>query len=197
MSARATMSDLITELRGMCDAGTADFTIAGTSAITYWSDAQLQTALDDHQGIVDFEPTTDFAQRDGSAYVWKIYNASYRYWEGTPTVFDNTGGTISGTLFSFDWRQGRITFTADQSGSARMVSGTIYDLNGAAADIWRKKADHYAAAYDVTTDNHNLSRSQLIAQAKERYQYYSARAGFAGAGGATGGNSIDIERGDM
>ena len=37
------MSDLITELRGMAEAGTADFSIIGTGGTaSYWSDDHLQ-----------------------------------------------------------------------------------------------------------------------------------------------------------
>jgi len=43
MAARTGMNDLITELRGMTNAGSADTTIAGTA---YWSDNQLQAILD-------------------------------------------------------------------------------------------------------------------------------------------------------
>ena len=53
--------------------------------------------------------------------------------------------------------------------------------------MWRKKASHYATAYDVSTDNHSLKRSQLVAQAREQVRYYEAMGG---------ASSITMERGD-
>jgi hypothetical protein len=144
--------------------------------------------LDQHAIIYDFEDMQAFAQRSGGSLIYRIYETHVQNWEGTPTITDSVGTSIS-SGFSFNATTGRATFTADQYGSARTFSGTAYDLNAAAADIWRKKADYYAGAYDISTDNHNLRRSQLVAQAKERASYYAAKA--------NGGASIYCERGDM
>jgi len=44
------MADLITELRGMAEAGTADYSIIGSAGTTnYWDDGQLQNVLDVHR----------------------------------------------------------------------------------------------------------------------------------------------------
>ena len=188
MTTRSTMQSLIDELRLMCQVGTA-FVTLGT--VTYYSDAHLQDELDEHCIIYDFESLVPFGQRSGGSTVYMIYETHVANWEGTPTVTDSVGTAISGTAFAFNSSTGRFTFTDDQCGSSRTFSGTAYDLNGAAADIWREKADYYAGAYDVTTDNHNLSRSQLYKQAMSRASYYAARA--SGPGGA----SIYAERGDM
>ena len=185
--ARATMANLISDLRGKVAAGTADYTVGVTA---YWTDDQLQAALDEHQVIVDFEPLDYFGQRAGSVYEYKIYSISLPNWEGTPTMMDSNGASISGTAFTWDYKIGRATFGADQGGSARLVSGTIYDLNAAAADVWKEKADYYAGAYDVATDNHSLKRSQLYDHALKQHQRYAALSGFGGA-------SITPVRGDM
>jgi hypothetical protein len=182
------MADLISELRGMADAGTSAYSI-GT--VTYWTDDHLQTVLDQHNTIIDFEAMDYFQQRAGSVYEAKIYYSPYRNFEGTAVITDSAGGTISGTAYTFDWRLGRVTFGADQAGSARMISGTIYDLNASAADVWRKKASYYAGAYDVSTDNHNLKRSQLVAQARQMASYYD------GLSNAANGHQIELFRGDM
>ena len=49
-AARAGMGTLIETLRGMTDAGTADYTIGAT---TYWSDDAVQMVLDRHMDYID------------------------------------------------------------------------------------------------------------------------------------------------
>ena len=47
MTARTGMADLITELRGFVEAGTADYSIVGSAGTTnYWDDTQLQNILE-------------------------------------------------------------------------------------------------------------------------------------------------------
>ena len=51
--ARSGMSALLTEFRGLAEAGTSEYSVAGPS---YWSDDQLQDVLDIHRRDVIFEP---------------------------------------------------------------------------------------------------------------------------------------------
>lgn len=167
--ARTSMANLINELRGLCEAGYDDYTL-GT--ITYWTDDTLQAALDRYQIIFDYETMACFPQRSGSTYDYKIFLTGHKNFEGTPTVMDANGSAIT-SGFSFDWRGGEVVFNASQGGSARTYTGTVYDVNAAAADVWRKKASHYASAYDFSTDNHNMKRSQLLTQAQQMASYYA------------------------
>jgi tRNA splicing ligase len=82
--ARAGMSDLIAELRGMTDAGTADYTV-GT--VSYWSDDHLQTELDYHRNefkhiLIESNPTVIAA----NALEYKEFILSYQNIE-SGTVF--------------------------------------------------------------------------------------------------------------
>ena len=51
MTVRDTMAELIADLRALTDAGTSDYTVGGVS---YWSDQQLQDALDGRRQGVGF-----------------------------------------------------------------------------------------------------------------------------------------------
>jgi len=185
-ASRAGMNTLVATLRGMTDAGANDYTVGG---LRYWSDDQLEEYIDRYQSIYDFVDMSSLAQRSGSSYVYKIFTTGVKNWESPPVIMDSAGSVIA-SGYAFDSARGMCTFTADQAGSARYISGTAYNLNAAAADVWRLKYGHYAGAYDVVTDNHNLKRSQLMAQAKQMIAYYS----FMAAG--SGGGQIDIERSD-
>lgn len=180
------ISPLVTTLRSMTDTSKEDYLVDG---VQYWNDSQLQEYIDRYQAIYDFESMTATPQRSGSSYVYKIFTTGIKNWVSSPVILDGDAGTIS-SGYTFDTARGVCTFTADQGGNTRYISGTACNLNAAAADVWRIKYGHYAGAYDVVTDNHNLKRSQLMAQAKQMIAYYS----FMGAGAGRG--QIDIERSD-
>lgn len=184
------MSSLIGSLREMAFAGTADFSL-GT--VTYWSDDHLQQKLDDNRSdFVELE-LQPIPKTVSSELVYLRYDAPYGNLEtiDSGTAIWNlttSDGTQAGTAnYSVDYTKGIVTFTADQGGTAWFMSGRSYDLNSAAADVWATKASYYQQAYDVKTDGHDLSRSQLIKQANEREAYYRARAG---------AYTVEILRGD-
>lgn len=168
MTARTTCADLIAELRVMGDAGTADFTVGNSS---YWTDAHLQTILDAHRSYVNHE-SVDPIDNNGTVVTYTMFPTGRNWWEDTIVVQESGGGTIGTAGYSTDLFTGLITFTANQAGSARFVTGYVYDLYSCAADVWSKKAAHWAARYDVATDNHSLKRSQLVAQARAMAAQY-------------------------
>jgi len=186
MTVRDTMTELISDLRALTDAGVSDYTVGG---MTYWSDQQLQDVLDGRcvaLRFVEMEAQSDYAN---GAYTYTEYTLPVGNIEGGTalSVLDNAGSAIGTALWSFDRNRGVVTFTADTAGASRFVTGRSYNVNLAAADVWRKKASHYAAAYDVSTDNHSLKRSQLIQHCQAMAREFEARGGPA---------SITMERGD-
>jgi hypothetical protein len=184
-AARTTMAELVRELRGMTNAGVNDYVVGGER---FWSDRKLQNALDlrrTYQNGLGLAALPTYAN---GAVTYTYYQAGVGGWEGSPVVQDANGGTVGTALYTFNAALGELTFVSDQSGAPFTLRGFTYDLNAAAADVWRTKAAHFAGAYDVSTDNHSLKRSQLIAQAKEMAAMYASM-------GAS--NVIEAERGDM
>lgn len=163
--ARTGMSNLITELRGMTEAGTADYSLGST---TYWSDDQLQDILDINRADVIFEQLDIYPQQAAGSQVYKDYRSQHDFFEattgGTSILYiqDGIGNTIGSSNYTPDYRRGQFQFSADQMGSVYYLTGRSYDLNSAAADIWRRKAAHYApTSFNFSTDNHSISRSQV------------------------------------
>ena len=195
MTARTGMTDLITSLRGMTNAGTADYTVGAT---TYWSDDQLQAALDAHR--MDFYQA-DLAQitaMESGAVVWKTYRSPYRNLEGGTvnfTVIDGLGNVAGTADYSADYPNGIITFSANQAGKIWYLTARAYDIYAAAADVWRMKAAHASAEFDFTTDNHSIKGSQLSAQCLKMADYYE-RQSMMSSLLVNGGHTVLIERGD-
>ena len=172
---RAGMDYLIAELRGLADAGYEDYKVAGVS---YWSDKHLQDRLDRYR--TDFlEEDLDAVQqyRNGTTY-YNEYRSQYVNIEGVASgtgVFklDNAGGTnMPGTMWSADYTRGVITFTNDTSGSSMILTGRSYDLNAAAADVWRAKAANAGKMYDFSSDGQSFRRSQFYQHCTQMAQYY-------------------------
>ena len=163
---RAGMAYIIDELRGMCEAGTADYTVAGSA---YWTDDQLQTILDDNVINFKFEEcdqVPDYSDVDYAVHyiVYMQYRAPFPFLEADPTVSalkDITGGTVT-SAFAINYRTGQIDFTNDQRGTVYFMSGRSYDINAAAVQVWEQKAAHYAGFYNFSTDTHNLQREVLM-----------------------------------
>jgi len=179
--ARSTMADLITQVRGMSNAGTADYTVNGSS---YWTDDQVQEVMERYRVDIHRVEMQAIPKHTGESELeWYEYHSGYSHLEQTDAgtavfVIENTQGDDQGTAaWSADYNRGVVTFVSDTGGSAYFLTGRTYDLNRAAADMWRMKAAHYANAYDFETDNHNMKRSQMITNAfrmAETYERNSA-----------------------
>lgn len=184
MATRDGMNDVIMRLRGMCAAAEDEYTVFD---VTYWTDEQLQDALDAERVDVKREVLTsrpDYGA--GGTVTYRDYYFRYADVEGTATgaeawlVQDGEGNTVAGTAYVVNERARHIRFAADTGGTTNYrLSYRTYDLNRAAAAVWHEKAGHVASRFDLATDNHDMKRSQL-------YKHYSDRAAFyrqqAGAG---------------
>jgi hypothetical protein len=164
--ARSGLANLITELRGFTEAGTAEYTVAGAS---FWTDDQMQDVLDLHRSdLIHAQLDSYPVIVSGGTLQYFEYRAPAGMFEATSggtSIFymqDSTGATAGTSLWTADYRRGVVTFASNTAGTVFYLTGRTYDLNAAAADIWKKKAGHYApTAFDFSTDNHNLQRSQI------------------------------------
>jgi hypothetical protein len=180
MTARTGMTNLITQLRALTSAGTADYTLGSE---TYWSDNHLQDRLDMARVDLNRVPLTPDPEYGGGTPYYHDYYAPVGYLEeadsGTAvwSVEDSDGDEAGTANYTVDYLRGLIRFSADQSGTAYYLRARSYNLNRAAALVWRVKAAHYAERFDISTDNHSLSRSQLVKQCIDMARAYETQAG--------------------
>jgi hypothetical protein len=186
MTARAGLYDLLITLRGMTDASNADYSLG---LQTYWSDDHLQVVLDRHRSDLRNQyAQPQYKPVSGGYAVYDYVIVSGNLESGTAlTVEDGIGNTYGTATYTVDAARGVISFTANTGGSMVAVTGRTYDLNAAAADVWMQKAAHTALAYDFSTDNHRMSRSQMRAACLEMAQFFQAQ-------GAP--SSVSLERSD-
>jgi hypothetical protein len=180
-AARSGMSDLITELRLMAQAGPNDYLVAG---VPYWSDAQLQKVLDRNRMDVYHEELQKIERyASGGTIQYFDYASAYGNYEqttGGTSIFwleDSTGADISTALYTPDYLNGKITFTSTTGGTAYYLTGRSYDLHGAAAEVWGAKVSYLGSnTFDWSTDNMSVKRSQLVSQAAQMQSYHMNRA---------------------
>lgn len=194
-NARAGMASIVSELRGLAEVGPADYEVGG---IHFWDDAQLQDILDLHRRDIVFEELRQYPTMSsaGGTLLYKDYRSSSRFLEastgGSSILYlqDGAGSVVPFANYSPDYRRGQFQFAADQRGTVYYLTGRSFDINAAAADIWRRKASHYATAFDFSTDNHSVSRSQVYQHCLEMAQRYEGL-------GATSIQSVSLWRSDM
>ena len=180
MAVRSTLSNLIMTLRGMAHVSDSDYSI---NAVDYWSDQQLQDILDRNRLDLWRYPLTKIPRASANLVQYFDHQIEgYQNFEQTSGgtaifVIEDSAGNDQGTaLWSADYNTGMVTFTQDTAGTVLYVNARTYDLNGAAADVWRQKAGHHAISYDFSTDNMSVRRSQQITQAQQMTQYYASQA---------------------
>lgn len=184
MAARSGMSDLLAQLRGMTHTAEGDYTIGVTD---FWTDDQLQQVMDRHRVNLDQYPLTPIPRSVGGGQVqWFEYRCGgYENFERTTggtaifIVEDATGVDAGTAAYTPDYNLGIVTFASDTKGIEYRLTGRSYDLNGAAAEIWRQKSGHFAAAvdsFDFSTDNMSVRRSQRIDQAMTMWKFYAREA---------------------
>jgi hypothetical protein len=188
---RSTLADLIARLRGMVNAGLADYTI---NSQPFWTNAHLQEVLDRYRQDVYRAPLTPTQTYAGGSVEYRHYYADAENLEATSggtAIFylqDAAGSAIGTALYSMDYARGHAEFVADTGGSAYYWTGRVFDLNRAAADVWRQKAAHYADRFSFQTDNHRVQLGDLQKQALAQAAYFEQRA--------ESGGVIDLGRSD-
>lgn len=163
----------------MTNAGTADYTIAGTS---YWTDDQIEDHLDVTQKNVNYQPMHAVPTYGiGGAVTYTEYQTGMRNWEKSPIVQDEGGTTLTaGTStgnYAFDDVTGVVDFVGDTEGKTRYITGYVYNPEQAASAIWAEKASQTAALFDFSTDNHSIKRSQMRESYLEMARFYKNKAG--------------------
>lgn len=176
MAARVGMSNLIQSLRGMVDAGTLDYIIAGSP---YWTDDQLQGIMDTHRVDIWREPLAIIETYPGGGSVeYKHYQSEYTHFEETSGgtgifIVEEADGDKITTGWSPDYYRGHLTFTSNTLGTPYLLTGRSYDLNACAADIWNRKAAHFGQSFSFSTDNHRVDKGALITNALRMAEIYN------------------------
>ena len=176
MAAREGMLTLIETVRGLSDAGLDDWTIVNSGGtVTYWDDDEVQRVLDRNRFYADREPLEAIRSYSGGTVVYTEYRAKVSDIESGTAVFkieNSAGSALAPDDYTFDYAGGVATFDTNQAGTAYYWTGRHYDINAAAADIWRFKAANVAKLFNFSTDGHKIERAQLRKTCLEMSDYF-------------------------
>ncbi len=191
MAIRDGMGNLVARVRQATAAGTAEYT-AGT--VSYWSDDDLEDVLDGNSRMLIDTPLIWQVQNISGTSNYIIAQSGWRDFEeaasGTARwqVRDSAGSAVGTANYTVDYRRGPIIFATDQGGTSYYLTAYTYDVNAAAADIWRQRLAHFSQWYDFSADNQQFSRSQAFEHAKSMVSFYEQQ---------TGKNRVEAAAGDM
>lgn len=180
MTIRAGMTELIQELRLLCDAAADEFTLGGQ---TYWQDEHLQSELDKNRTDIRREVLYPRASYSGGSVVYQDYYFRYpnaeRLASGAPAweLEDGDGNAIGTADYTVNYEANHIRFGADTTGNTYFLTYRSFNVNRAAAGVWEIKASNVASRFDVRTDNHDLKRSQLKQHYLDMAKQYRKLAG--------------------
>jgi len=176
MTVRTGMITLIETVRGLADAGISEWEIATEGrTITYWDDTEIQRVLDRYRMNADRAELWPVQEYSGGSVVYTEYRSGINDIESGTAVFrieTGAGSALASTDYTFDYSGGVATFDTDQEGVYYYLTGRHYDLNAAAADIWRHKAANVAKLFDFSTDGHRIDRAQLRKTYLEMASYF-------------------------
>lgn len=165
MTARNGMSDLIKRLRALTDASTDEHTVAG---VTYYSDAHLIERLDRQREDVYRQPLTAQVEYSGGTAIYRNYYFPTpdveRAESGSEAwlVEDYAGSAIGTANYTAHYDGQYIRFASNTEGSAYYLTYRAYDVDRAAAGIWREKASYVSSRpLRISTDNHTIDRGDL------------------------------------
>lgn len=181
MAARTGLANLITRLRNMTQAGTADYTVSGT---TYWSDNHLQDILDIHRVDIYREKLAvqETYDADGEVIFHEYYSSFSNLEEAasgtTIWVVTNAEGSHIGTAdYTASYITGHLRFAVDQEGSARYLTARTYNLQIAAAAIWEHRMGNLHSAYSFSSDGQKFDRDQWFQHCVKMVEHYESLSG--------------------
>lgn len=177
---------IIDEVRRLSGVGTAEFSV-GT--VSYFTDAQIERILDSrrirlHRHEIVFEPELSSG---GGTVIYKHARIGFPWVEdvsegGTTDQFkitDTNGSIIGTTNYTLSPEDGFVTFSADQHGSIRYVTGWVHNPYKAAYEVLLSWSFQLARQPDWATDNMRVWRSQKVVQIREQMKQLKEMAGLA------------------
>jgi hypothetical protein len=202
---RAGMADIITRVRALAYAGTADFTV-GT--VTYFADAHILEYLDETRvDLVRAPLAYTYELDDAGALVYmqaripsldgepgRVF-VNLENEAGTtraaPFYIEDQAGSILGTgAYTLDAKLGIVDFASDQYGTQYYVYARTYNDYAAAAQVWRRKAAAVAEGFDFKIQQHWVAGSQKLKQCLQMAEFCDQMSG-------QGSRTITISREDM
>lgn len=152
MPVRDSMANLITRVRELIDDA------AGADEV--FTDQQIQDTLDARRRRIVREPLAAVSSvTAGGVTLYTEFYSAFGYWEEAATLQDGTYADLTAAVDTADYRVGKWTFTSSTNPPV-YLSGVVYDLYGAAADMLEQWLAKVKTDYDFLSSGRTFKRSQ-------------------------------------
>jgi len=190
MATRAGIDYIIDEVRRITGAGTAEYSLVDQAGatVTYYTDEQIERILDSrrirmarHQVLYEPELNTGgttIYQHAKVGFAW-VEDETAGGADNNMKITDNVGSVIGTASYTFSAEDGYISFTADQVGSARYVTGWIHNPYKAAVDVLTSWLNELVKQPDFQTDNMRVWRSARAEAVRQQISDLKEMAGMA------------------
>lgn len=176
MAIRSSMVNLVSRLRSVTGAAPDDV----FQGVTYWTDEQLQAALDAAMypawaTKLTAKPEIVNGNRSYRHFTFAIPRG---YWlEEAFTFHTESGSAVSAPSFvvQVNDKYGNVTFSGDTGYSRLSVDCNVIDWNAAAAWVWEQKAAHRFDYVDFKAGDHQFKASQEYNNCVQRAAHHRAR----------------------
>jgi len=169
MAARSSMSTLITRVRAL---------ISDTAGATQtFSDDEIEDVLDARRDDIRYEfltPVDTIAA--GGSITWLTWYGGAN-WESSATFTDSSYNAITPT--AADYMIGKFDFATHQA-SGVLITGYMYDVYGAAADMLDLWSAKLKLGVDFTADGATFHLSQRLSLFKQLAQDYRGKSTSSG-----------------
>lgn len=146
-----------------------------------FTDDELLTMLDNNSTDVLYEQLAPLPTiQPGGASEYLTWRASAGWWESGETLLDSSYGAL--TAATVNRQKGLWTFAEHEN--AVLISGSRYDVHGAAADAMDAWIAKVKLEFDFSADGGDYKRSQKLAGLISMRDMLRAKSG--GGGGAGG-----------
>lgn len=139
-----------------------------------FTDADIIIALDERSDEARYYPLDEKPTIDSDGNVtYLTFDAPVGNWDTAVILTDGDYDVL--TPATSDYVLGRWTFAAEPDLPV-LITGTTYDLYGAAGDLLLQWAAAEACAFDVSADDLDLKRSQKMEMRTAQARAYHAKA---------------------
>lgn len=125
-------------------------------ATQVFSDDQIERSLDIHRWEFRRLPLKPLPTEVAGRIEYRDWYSDEAYWEENAVLYDGSGTVL--TPARADPLYGRWSFSEHQP--IVLISGSVYDPYGAAADLLEMWAGKIALEFDVNVDGASMQRSQ-------------------------------------
>ena len=129
------------------------------NGVTYWTDDQLIEILERHESHLFQLPLKLAGETYDGLYVYKLASQSRNFWCTQDAAVNDSGTDVTDAV-TIDYKHNLTVTSATELVDPAFTELNEIDMNGAAAEVWRTKAQQRSHYADWRAGSHSVKSSQ-------------------------------------